>query len=92
MIQGFMDGQAILMRLGQLVDIAQNLGFQVSELKIQLAATAQFAGEQQQAPPKQKSGVIDDHRFKAGIGQGIGPIVKFGPEMALGSDKGLAQL
>jgi len=91
MIQGFMDRQRDLLGLGQLVDIGQHAQFQVAESEIQIAATAQFEAEEQQAPPKQEACFIGDHRLEATIRQFIGPKVQLGPEVAERSKKYFSQ-
>mgnify|MGYP001561357782 CR=1 FL=1 len=86
-----MDGQGILFGARQSIEIQQHARFQIAELKIQLAAAAQFQTKQEPPPPEEKARVLSDHRHKAGIRKFLGPVIELGTEMPDGFDESAAQ-
>ena len=86
-----MDGQGLLRGVGQAVEIVQDPEFQIAQLEVQVATTAQLQTKEQHAPPDQEAGGVHDHGGEAGVGEFLGPAVKARPEMADGLNENAAQ-
>lgn len=60
MIQGFVHRERLLIAPGQSIDVFEDMRFGVAQLIVELAAAAELAAEQQQAPPYEELLVVLD--------------------------------
>jgi len=90
-IEGFGDGQRILLGVGQEVEIVENGAFQVAQVVIGATTATQAQPKEEQPPPAEKTTVVLDHGLEAGVGQLIQPVGQFGEEVPDGFEKGPSQ-
>ena len=91
MIEGFGDREGILLGVRQEVEVVEDGAFQVAQVVVGRTAAAQAQAEQEQSPPAEKTAVILDHRFEAGVGQLVQPAGQFREEMADGFEESPSQ-
>jgi hypothetical protein len=76
---------AVLVRLGQAVDVSQYGGVIFAVLEIELASAAEFADEQQDAVPEQEALVVLDAVLTARVGDVVEPTVEVGEGRPFGA-------
>lgn len=70
-VEGFVDGEGVLVRSGQAIRVAQYRKLPVSQLEVKLPTAAQLEGKQKQAPPTEKFLVVPDEWPKTGVWQSV---------------------
>ena len=81
MVHGVVHRQGRVLRPGEPVHIAQDLRRRITQVKVQLAPTAQFTAEEQEPPPGEKLGVVLDERLMPRVRQRGQPLVQRRPEV-----------
>jgi len=90
-IQGFSDGEAILLRASQAVEVVEDGTFQVAQVVIGGTSATQAQPKEEQSPPAKKPAVVLDHGRVAGVGQFVLPGRQVREEMADGFEKSPGQ-
>ncbi len=90
-IEGFGDGQRILLRARQVVEVVKNGAFEVTQVVISGTTAPQAQPKEEQPPPAEKTAMILDHGLEAGVGQLVQPSGQFREEVADCFEEGPSQ-